>query len=256
MLNPSQKLAIGLCAICVMFALFIVHQKNQIDELRNTLASNALQRTEKRLVRMKKSLPSNQTATKRKEERNGDMPERHLRNENRAEASMLEEQVKEIVNLPDDNDYEKIITMEQLKEENEEAYKILKECLEYEYNALCTDHEKRQAMLDSLNPEFLPADKFKLLQDTLKAKLVEDEWNLAFKRRPLPEGSHYDEYGRIYYTYSPNDSNMPNILDIISEYCANATGLDLNNVIKYLEELDHTMYLGCFMMILPILKEQ
>ena len=255
MLNPSQKLAIGLCAICVMFALFIVHQKNQIDELRNTLASNALQRTEKRLVRMKKSLPSNQTATKRKEERNGNSAERLFRNENRAEASMIEKQVKEIRNWSDDDDYNKIITMEQLKEENEEAYKIVKKSLEYEYNALQNNHEKRLAMLESLNPEFLPADKFKILQDTLKAKLVEDECNLAFKRHPLPEGSHYDEYGRIYQTYNPNYDNMPNIHDIISEYCANAADLDLNTVIKYMDELDHAMYIEGFMMVLPIVKE-
>ncbi len=255
MLNPSQKLAIGLCVICVVLALVVVHQRNLLDELRKTLASSALQRTEKRLAQMKKSLPSNQTAMVRKEARNSDSAERQLKNENRAEASMIEKQVKEFKNLSDDDDYNKIITMEQLKEENEEAYKSVKKSLEYEYNALRNNHEKRLAMLESLNPDFLPADKFKILQDTLKAKLVEDECNLAFKRHPLPEGSHYDEYGRIYHTYNPNYDKMPNIHDIISEYCANAADLDLNTVIKYMDELDHAMYIEGFMMVLPIVKE-
>lgn len=256
MLYSSQKLAIGLCAICVVFALVVVHQMNIIDKLRNTLASSALQRTEKHLARIKKSPPSNQTAIAKKEARKGNGAERHLKNENRSEARMLENQVKEIINLPDDDDCGKIITMEQLKEENEEAYRIVKKSLEYEYNALRTDHEKRLAMLESLSPAFLPAEKFKILQNTLKAKLIEDECNLAFKRHPLPEGSHYDEYGRIYHTPNPNDINMIYIPDIISEYCANAVDLDLNTVVKYLDELDNAMYLYGFMMILPIVKVQ
>ena len=49
---------------------------------------------------------------------------------------------------------------------------------------------------------------------------------------------------------------MPNIIDIISEYCANAADLNLDTDIRYLDELDHVMYLDVFMMILPIVKEQ
>ncbi len=256
--NASQRLAAAMSIACVALSLFLVHQWNRIDELRRTFASTAPQREERRLARMKKSLPSNQTVTKKDAKpRSTDREERRLKNENRAEASQLEKKVHDLMGFQSDEELNRIITMEQLKEENEQAYTSFKKSLEFSLEMLGKRHEQRLSLLQSLNPSFLSEDKFTLLQDALKKSIANNECDLAFKRRPLPENGHYDKYGNIWYSANPNREMQPppNYHGIIEEYCANALGLKDVSAIQCINELDLALHFSGPTIVMPIFKE-
>jgi len=111
------------------------------------------------------------------------------------------------------------------------------------------------ALLESLNPNFLSEDKFKFLQEKLKERIAEDECDIAFKRRPLPEGGRYDKYGNIWMSGSVSPTTLPHISNIIEEYCANANGLNDADALKTIGQLDMAMHLGGFVILKPIIKK-
>ena len=254
--TASQKLSAVLFMACVVLSLFLVHQKNRISELRRTLASTAPRREERRLARIKKSLPSNQTVVRKgAQPRSIDREERRLKNENRAVTSQLTEKVKELMDFPSDDDFNRIITIEQFKEENEQAYNSFKKSIALDMKMLGKRYEQRLALLQSLNPSFLPEDKFTIIQDALKETIANNECDLAFKRRPLPENGHYDKYGNIWYSASQNREIPPNYHGIIEEYCANALGLKDVSAIQCINELDLALHFSGPTIVMPIFKE-
>ena len=159
------------------------------------------------------------------------------------------------MNIESDEELNRIITMEQLKEENEQAYNYFKRTLEFDMERLGKRHKQRLALLQSLTPSFLPEDKFTILQDALKETIANNECDLAFKRRPLPENGHYDKYGNIWHSAGPNSAPPPNYHGIIEEYCANALGLKDVSAIKCINELDFALYLHGPTIVMPIIKE-
>lgn len=251
MKTAPNGLTILLAALCAGLSAVVFMQCRRIHALRELPASTPvvkISQEQKRSGPVKKSLPSNETAVPKMASVDNEVAEeRQLKRQVRADSRQLENSFKEAFPETSANVYRmpQAYTLEQLEEVDAEACKAFVQKREEQLRELRDKNAARFEMIGRLQPELLPEEDFKVLQDRIKKQITADECRFTFKRPPFSNDDGEDAVPE-----KPLDK-------IISAYCANAVGLSENlDVIECIGEMDLLISIDSFHLVHPIVVDK
>jgi hypothetical protein len=249
-------ISILLFIICLFLMLLCKKEKQKQDSLRkeiSQLSSNVQEET-----------PASQSSTS---SANKPVPINHfksiqdkeLKKIQRRNSSNNEKLLEDNRRISDFSKFNQDITWDELRDKDPKAYENFLKSLQSQWQQFAESREAKVRLLESLNPNVLSQEEFEEFCTALQERIHNDEYNLAFQRKPLPKGLYYGPHGSICSKADRDDDDdiPPPRIDVDSlmlKYCANAVGLDFAFV-KALDELNYCLRPRSPMRVMPYFTE-
>ena len=248
-------ISVLLFVICLFLMLLCIKEKQKQDSLRNEI-SQLSSNIQEEISVSQSSSSANEPAPINQSKSIQDKELKKIQRHNNSQNEKLLEDNRRI------NDFSKFnqdITLEELREKDPKAYENFLKSLQSQWQRFAESREAKVRLLESLNPNFLSQEDFEEFRTALQERIRNDEYNLAFQRKPLPKGLYYGPHGSICSTGDrDDDDDIPSpridVNNLMLKYCANAAGLDFN-LVKALDELNYCLYPQGPMRVMPYFTE-
>ena len=247
--------SVFLLVLCLLLAILCIKEKRKQTSLQNEISR--LSSENKQETTASPSSTSSVSASASSVKQSPSYQDRELKKiqrRNNSNNQKLMEDNQRIMSSSASKD----ITLDELKEKDPKAYALFMESLRTQWQGFVESRNAKVKLLESLNPDYLSTEDLELFRNELQTRIRNDEYALAFQRKPLPNGLYYGPHGEICSDGNRSDKEeIPpkiDIDDLILKYCANAVGLDYS-LVKELDELKYCIYPQGPMRIMPYFME-
>lgn len=254
---PIQTFISALLLVICLAMLFLIHiQKQQQASLQNGISRlSSENKQEATTTPSSTSSISDSTSSVKQPTFN---PDRELKKIQRRNYSNNQKLMEDNQRINNNTTPTQDITLDELKEKHPNVYNHFIESLQTQWQRIAESHEAKVRLLESLNPDYLSPEDMGAFRKAIEEQKRNDEYALAFQRKPLPNGLYYGPHGEICSDGNRSDKDeIPPRIDVdnlILKYCANAVGLDYSFV-KELNRINFCTHPQTVMRIMPYFME-
>ena len=244
-----------LLVLCLLLIVLCIKEKQKQASLQNEI-SRLSSESKQETPASSPSTPSvsSSSSTIKQSTSNQDKELKKIQRRNNSNNQKLLEDNQRIMSSSAPKD----ITIDELKEKDPKAYALFIESLRATWQGYAESRNAKARLLASLNPDYLSPEDLELFRNELQRRIRNDEYALAFQRKPLPNGLYYGPHGEICSDGNRSDKDeIPSRIDVndlIIKYCSNAAGLDYS-LVKELDKLKYCIYPQGPMRIMPYFME-